>query len=263
MVGSCNFRKRKQSEIEGSNQAQTRAPKSSKIDKMPVSQIMQESCEDFTSNLLTENNLIELDKINIKNRNRTKFESCMSKTEEVQSLTQLAREGGPDLTDLIGYIDDYSDLMSESLSQSTTTERTFLSQSKIRKTLIDSGIFQYEFFDPKSKAHTPKPGNLDEMRARALRARPASEFIEDYRQFHIADLDSFDDEDIINSVVPLIEGDNIDSGLNRYKVLFSNLDPLVEGIPTARPDSFWGASRTVVWQHKHRTKFLPRGGWSK
>lgn len=102
MVESCSTRKRKLSEVESADQAQTRVSKPLNIDQASASQHPQECCKDSTSNPLTESNLKELDKINNEYENRAKTESHMSGTVDVRSLYQVARQGGLDLTELKG-----------------------------------------------------------------------------------------------------------------------------------------------------------------
>ncbi|KHJ31552.1 hypothetical protein EV44_g3757 [Erysiphe necator] len=182
-----------------------------------------------------------------------------------RGFTKIAREGGPDLTDLRGFPEPFNDTM-ESYEQgqsSGSTKRTRPSGT-VRKTkttgpydrnfesiLEAGGIYSYPYIGPK-KPFSIVPTNIDEMREIADQPR-ASVSAETYpesrfQKFRRAIASANFETEVVASVVPTLEGGNGSARLGNSNITFSNLAPLIDGgldqivLSKATPDLLYGSS---------------------
>ncbi|KAF5201070.1 Glyoxylate reductase [Thalictrum thalictroides] len=135
--------------------------------------------------------------------------------------------------------DDYPDY--ESMSSSTDdTEFLHPYLRKLGRMLWRSGIIKYGYLNHHSNTRSPKPKNLEEIRAIARRARLMSEFtVEEFDRFENANFDTINEPDIIPMVLPFLEGKDLSQ--NYGEILFTGLKPFEEEFLPALPDRFWGA----------------------
>ncbi|KHJ32933.1 hypothetical protein EV44_g3076 [Erysiphe necator] len=183
----------------------------------------------------------------------------------LEALRQIAREGGPDLTDLRGFPEPFDDTM-ESYEQGQSSRSTLWTRPSgtVRKTkttgpydrdfasiLEASGIYSDPYIGPE-KPFSIVPTNINEMIERADQPR-ASVSAETYQESRfqkfrrVIAYANFETE-VVASVVPTLEAENGSEKLENSNITFSNLAPLIDGgldhivLSKTSPDLFYGSS---------------------
>ncbi|KAJ3568081.1 hypothetical protein NPX13_g6543 [Xylaria arbuscula] len=140
---------------------------------------------------------------------------------------------------------------SASLSNSTPTLQTDSTQSisaydrAFQQHLTDYRIYPDGYKYPGGKA-LPQPDNLNDI-SKVLSQRrfslSRSRFSEsDFQQFKQANIDAFEEDEVISSVIPIIEGHIEDGKGVSGRIRFTNLDHLTDGsLVGGNPDRYYGA----------------------
>ena len=148
-----------------------------------------------------------------------------------------------------------------STSRTTTSRNTTTYDRDFQQNLIDHGIYPYAYEYPDGQAPL-KPRNWTEINRRLAQPRPSlspSRFSEkEFEEFTRADAHAFKEKQVINSVIPIIEGKVADRKCVAGDIPFNNLDHLTDGtIVPATPDLFYGA-RPEQLDRRVRTKLSRR-----
>ncbi|KXX77155.1 hypothetical protein MMYC01_207569, partial [Madurella mycetomatis] len=238
---------------------------------------------------LTENALHELDR---RNRDSTQSTHSLSRIQSCRPVTRrfaaelrtLARQGGPDLSDLRGCDKPaFGHEMSSSQSSLSRRKRRLAFTSKtpsdtktpgtkttkstgpydraFQQHLVDFGIYPdgYEYPDGRIP---PEPENMEEITRILAQPRPSlspSRFSrEDFRKFKRADAHAAKERQVTTSVIPIIEGDVGDNKCVAGEIPFTNLDHLTDGsLVPGNPDRYYGA-RPEQLDREVRTKLGDR-----
>jgi hypothetical protein len=152
-------------------------------------------------------------------------------------------------------------------SKTTSTSRTTASRNTrtydrdFQQNLIDHGVYPYAYEYPNGRVPT-KPSNWTEINQRLAQPRPSlspSRFSEkEFKEFIRADAHAFKEKQVINSVIPIMEGKVGDGKCVTGDIPFNNLDHLTDGtIAPAKPDLFYGA-RPEQLDRRVRTELSSR-----
>ncbi|KAJ2972662.1 hypothetical protein NUW58_g9139 [Xylaria curta] len=166
-------------------------------------------------------------------------------------LKRFARQGGPDLTDLRSSNQGRRKRGSASISNSTPTLQTDSTKSispydrAFQQHLIDYRIYPDGYKYPGGKA-LPQPDNLNgiskvlsQRRSSLSRSRFSDS---DFQQFKQANTNAFKEDEVISSVIPIIEGRIEDGRGVSGRIRFTNLDHLTDGsLVGGNPDRYYGA----------------------
>ncbi|POS81722.1 hypothetical protein EPUL_005919, partial [Erysiphe pulchra] len=222
---------------------------------------------------LTKRALKKLDRINWLNRNLNKPLKSPSPSrqhqhpqlhspttqEHLEDIFQIARNGGFNLIDLRGFLAPGQDEMEPSvliptnddstscwrLTETMSTTSSRLCYSNFRSLLISNYLYPYNHRLPDTGDFVPSPENFDEIRERARRRRPSLSS----EKFTDADFEAFkvslrylnDQKDIMEYVIPIIEGTYNEKGHSCCNRLFNNFKPLAPSIVCGTPDKCHGA----------------------
>ncbi|KAI9889024.1 MAG: hypothetical protein M1814_006027 [Vezdaea aestivalis] len=162
-------------------------------------------------------------------------------------IRQFARLGGPDLRDIVGLS---ARIEGMGRSRSKTQTKPSRRGRKPRKTVVslkaspyDKNFEQLLSDDGIHMTHRDKkPDNWEKIiqeLTQETQSPSSSQFTDDqFEAFLNAMDDATSEARVLNSIFPQLLGDaTIPSGEN---LIFNNLDPLIEGITTARPDFYDG-----------------------
>ena len=152
-------------------------------------------------------------------------------------------------------------LKTTSTSRTTTLRNTRTYDRDFQQNLIDHGVYPYAYEYPNGRVPT-KPSNQIEINQRLAQSRLSlspSRFSEKkFKEFIRVDAYTFKEKQVINSVIPIIEGKVEDGKCVAGDILFNNLDHLTDStITPAKPDLFYGA-RLEQLDRRVRTKLSSR-----
>ncbi|KAA6412265.1 MAG: hypothetical protein FRX48_04417 [Lasallia pustulata] len=178
-----------------------------------------------------------------------------------KNIKQTARHGGPDLSDLRGFLEPPNPAMSsvpKRKSTSTLRTRPFANTTNtphipssgpyhrnFQQKLIDGGVYPHAYRYPDGRVPA-KPNNWEEINRRLSQPRPSlspSSFPEEaFAKFVQAHADAVKEKQVTTSVIPVIEGDIGDARCVSGGIPFTNLDPLTDGtLVPGNPDIYYGA----------------------
>lgn len=117
--------------------------------------------------------------------------------------------------------------------------------ANFQQKLIDGGVYPYGYKHPDGRKQ-PKPRNWEKIKQRLQRDRPSlsqSAFSEGkFEEFAENDALVSTDCKATKNVIPTIEGRIADQQCVGEEVVFTNLNPLTDGVSTrAQPDLYYGA----------------------
>ncbi|KAL5331167.1 hypothetical protein ACEPPN_000696 [Leptodophora sp. 'Broadleaf-Isolate-01'] len=168
--------------------------------------------------------------------------------EHLVDIKLLARNGGLDLSDLRG-------VRSEAKFDSFFEYKTFYEyhhywntrpyDRDFQQNLVDGGVYPDEYKYPDSSI-PPEPTNLEEIIQRLAQPRPSlspSKFSDDkFRKFKLADTHASKEKQVMESVIPIIEGEIKDAKCISGGIPFTNLNHLTDGtLVPGNPDRYYGA----------------------
>ncbi|POS81833.1 hypothetical protein EPUL_006143, partial [Erysiphe pulchra] len=236
-----------------------------KLHKEPLNHFSSEIWDKIPKIHLTKNALKELDR---RNKGLDTFEFFAHQHLEaspglVENIRQLAREGGPDLTDLRGYPERSNLTMASGGNQSTRPSRgeNWTTTSRGTKTtgpysinfeeiLIYGGIFPETYISPDIRAQRV-PGNHEILiqKANEHRRMLASSIMteDEYLVFRGTLLSRKSEEKVVSLIVPVLEGQFRISNQGFKDTRFVNLAPLVDetvempALVKGTPDRCYGA----------------------
>ncbi|OJJ75193.1 hypothetical protein ASPBRDRAFT_28148 [Aspergillus brasiliensis CBS 101740] len=176
----------------------------------------------------------------------------------VEEIEEIARCGGPDLSDIRDYPApadfsqhsmDPTNANSEHRTTTSTepkTGSTTVYDAHFEQHLIDHGVF-LPFHTYLDGTQPSKPGNFDEIQQRLRAPRPSPALSEDilekrYNEFVQLDNDSVDEQVVILDILPILKGKRKANSLTGGNHPFNNLAPLTDdSIPPAKPGLYHGA----------------------
>ncbi|KAI0410622.1 hypothetical protein F5X98DRAFT_381605 [Xylaria grammica] len=188
---------------------------------------------------------------------------------ELGRIRSLARQGGPDLSDIRAHhyeptvVASASGMSSRHSSlgrlkrgsaahtkstltpQTTSTKSTGPYDRAFEQHLIDHGVYPHRYEYPDGKT-IPAPENLEEIMQIIARPRPSlspSRFTQgDFNKFEKADEDAAKEWQVTSTVIPIIEGEIRDSKCVSGQIPFTNLGHLTDGsLVPGNPDRYYGA----------------------
>ena len=115
--------------------------------------------------------------------------------------------------------------------------------SNFQQHLVDNDVYPHAYRYP-DRSVPAKPNNWEEINHLLAHPRPSlSEFThEEYEIFVQADADASKENQVSESVVPIIEGKISDGNCRAGGIPFTNLDPLTDGtLKPGKPDIYHGA----------------------
>lgn len=130
-----------------------------------------------------------------------------------------------------------------------STKRSLPKDSNYQLKLIDSGIYPYGYEFP--DGHEPSlPAEWKEINQRLAHPRPSvspSRFPEnEYKEFVRADARAFNEDSVKDTVLPaMLRAMGASSGAQK-NILFTNLEPMAEGLALAKPDYYYGAQPELI-----------------
>ncbi|KAF7864527.1 hypothetical protein EAF04_006659 [Stromatinia cepivora] len=179
----------------------------------------------------------------------------------LKDIQLFARHGGPNLSDLRGYLKSPSPLASDQPRNATmnvkrvtnpeaadptgTTKNTSVYSRNFQQHLTDHGIYP-SFYDYPDGTIPAEPSNLEDIQRRLVQPRRSlspSRFTQEmHRQFVRADAHAAKEDQVTRTVIPQIEGKITDGRCVSGKIPFKNLQPLTDGtIVPGNPDLYHGA----------------------
>ncbi|KAI9809339.1 MAG: hypothetical protein M1825_002631 [Sarcosagium campestre] len=187
--------------------------------------------------------------------------------EDVKGIKLSARHGGPDLRDLRGYREPVnlprrtmsssqpssqarnrgsnSTISTNPTTITTTTQRSGPYSRNFQQNLTDHGVYpnRYEYPDGRLPS---QPDNWEEIQQRMTQARPSlslSQFSDGkFRKFEREDAHAAKEMQVMDSVIPIIEGNVGDARCVVGGIPFTNLDHLTDGtLAAGKPDRYYGA----------------------
>ncbi|POS82135.1 hypothetical protein EPUL_006089, partial [Erysiphe pulchra] len=253
--------------------------KSQKLDEERISKFTPAFFDDISRIELTKRSLKELNRINRQHRNHNKPSKPQPQPESqsqsqpqpqihppitqehLEHITQIARNGGFDLTDLRGHPEPGQDVMEPSAlsptnegsasrlrSTETTTTRTKNSgpcNSNFRSILIENGVYPYNYRFPATGNRAPSPGNIQDLREIAIRRRPSlsiEKFTDaDFEVFEKLSDDLIAEIGIMEYIIPIFEGNYDRKDFSCCNKPFNNLKLLAPGIVCGTPDKCHGS----------------------
>ncbi|KKZ67175.1 hypothetical protein EMCG_07120 [[Emmonsia] crescens] len=186
----------------------------------------------------------------------------------LKDIKQFSRNGGPNLSDLRGYL-EYTDSLEHTMNSSQSssqgrkrpapslkskeTQSTEISKTtsttaykrNFEQKLIDHGVYPPEYEYPNGQI-PPIPNNWGDINERLVRPRPSlspSKFSDkEFKEFRKADAQASKEQPVMVSVIPIIEGKIHDAKCAGGGYSFGNLAPLTDGnLAAGKPDHFYGA----------------------
>ncbi|POS82713.1 hypothetical protein EPUL_005350, partial [Erysiphe pulchra] len=207
--------------------------RSQKLDEERISKLTPAFCD-------------ELDRINRQHRNHNKPSKPQPQIhppitqEHLEHITQIARNGGFDLTDLRDHPEPGQDVMELSPTNEgsasrlrpteTTTTRsknTGPRNSSFRSTLIENGVYPSNYRFPATGKHASSPGNIQDLTEIAIRRRSSlstEKFTDaDFVVFEDFSEDLIAEKDVVDHIIPIIDGTYDIKGYSCCNKPFNNL----------------------------------------
>ncbi|KAI3317939.1 hypothetical protein HD806DRAFT_513731 [Xylariaceae sp. AK1471] len=162
-------------------------------------------------------------------------------------LLELARNGGPDLSDLRGYIPPIYTMNSSQgqairFSDPTSTKSTAITKTKATTSVYHLGFELHLTDHAIHPCWASQEPDLEEIEAALSVRRPSlSQFSDSaFKTFRTADWQARDEDEVKDNVMPAITGKT--DHLSARNTPFNNLEPLTDGtISDAKPDLYYGA----------------------
>ena len=130
-------------------------------------------------------------------------------------------------------------------TNTTTTRNTRPYDRDFQQNLIDGGVYPHRYEYPDGRVPA-KPNNWEEVNQRLAQPRPSlspSKFSEEaHEKFVRADAHASKEKQVMESVIPIIEGEIKDAKCVSGGIPFTNLDHLTDGtLVPGNPDRYYGA----------------------
>ncbi|POS84440.1 hypothetical protein EPUL_003672 [Erysiphe pulchra] len=244
--------------------------KSQKLGEDHISTFTPALCHSKPHIELTRKALKELDRINRLHRKLNQVSKPQSPShpqlhtpniqEHLEDISQIARSGGFDLTNLRGYLEPGQDLMEPSAlsptndesasrlrptgTSTTKTKNSGPRHSNFRSIMIANGIYPENYCFPDTGDFAPSPKNSEEIKERSERRRPSlsiEKFTdEDYKAFKVVVKNSNNENDLMECIIPIIEGTYEKNGRSCCNRPFINFKLIAPDTVCGTPDKCHG-----------------------